>query len=160
MNFSIWRRKYKGPLRTPGSQGLDKISPTLKIVPKVFSEINLHIYLFTSGLGKAVILDLNFVKLNLFLAYEELQLRSGQPCGDHDKVVAREENLTFSPSGFKNHNNFCHLSPCKSIWLFIFKLYFTLTILARTTIPLRSRCINPLHLRDPPWAPTLMNKPH
>lgn len=77
-------------MRTPGSQGLDKISPTLKIVPKIFSEINLHIYLFTSGPGKAVILDLNFIKLNFFLAYEELQLRSSQPCGDHDKVVGRE----------------------------------------------------------------------
>lgn len=36
-------------MRTPGNQGLDKIFPTLKIVPNVFSEMNIHIYLFTSG---------------------------------------------------------------------------------------------------------------
>lgn len=54
-------------MRTPGSQGLDKIPPTLKTVAKVFSEINSHLYLFISGPGKAVTVDLNFIKLNFVL---------------------------------------------------------------------------------------------
>lgn len=61
-------------MRTPGSQGLDKIFPPLKTVPKVFSEMNLHICLFTSSPGEAIRLALNGVKLNPFLVYKELQL--------------------------------------------------------------------------------------
>lgn len=54
-----------------GSQVLDKSSYS-QSVPEVFSDINLYIYLFTSDPGKAIILDLNLIKLNLFLVYKEL----------------------------------------------------------------------------------------
>lgn len=49
-------------MRTLGSQGLDKISPTLKFC-QVISEINCCIYLFTSDPGKAIILNLTFLGL-------------------------------------------------------------------------------------------------
>lgn len=84
-------------MRTSGSQGLDKNFFYYKTAPEVYSEINLYIDLFTSDPGKAIMLDLNLIKLNLFLVYKELlqsarRVTMNQSCYQRRKLDHHEHN--------------------------------------------------------------------
>lgn len=142
-------------MRAPGSQGLDTISPALKIVPKVFSEMNSHICLFTSSPGEAIILALNLVKLNPFLVYKELHQRSSL-YGYYDKVVTREGNLTsLAQLALKIVIIITSaIFPLINLYGFLFpSCVLHLPTLQEPQCHYCSNCINPSHLRDPPEPP-------